>query len=250
MLIVLKEELIGMAKILVVDDEPAILTLLKYNLEQNQFEVVTAIDGEAALDQMRQQNFDVMILDIMLPKISGIVLTQHLRAQSDLTPILMLTALDSENDTIQGLEAGADDYLPKPFKTRELIARVRALLRRTKDAEVSKQHAEMTVTQWLTVGNLKIDVKQQLVYKKNQLLRLTPKELALLIYMVEHANRVLSRAEIARGAWGIQVDGLDTRMIDMHVANLRDKLEEQPKTPKILKTVRGVGYRFEMKNEK
>ncbi|MFL1696458.1 response regulator transcription factor [Weissella kandleri] len=239
-----------MAKILVVDDEPSILTLLKYNLEQNQFEVMTAIDGETALAQLRQQIFDIIILDIMLPKVSGIVVTQQLRAQGDLTPILMLTALDSENDTVQGLEAGADDYLPKPFKTRELIARVRSLLRRTRDSAISKQHVEMATTQWLTVGHLKIDVKQQMVYKQNQLLRLTPKELALLIYMVEHANRVLSRAEIARGAWGIQVDGLDTRMIDMHIANLRDKLEDQPKSPQILKTVRGVGYRFEIKNEK
>lgn len=239
-----------MAKILVVDDEPSILTLLKYNLEQNQFEVMTAIDGETALAQLRQQIFDIIILDIMLPKVSGIVVTQQLRAQGDLTPILMLTALDSENDTVQGLEAGADDYLPKPFKTRELIARVRSLLRRTRDSAISKQHVEMATTQWLTVGHLKIDVKQQMVYKQNQLLRLTPKELSLLIYMVEHANRVLSRAEIARGAWGIQVDGLDTRMIDMHIANLRDKLEDQPKSPQILKTVRGVGYRFEIKNEK
>ena len=230
-----------MTTVLVVDDEPSLVTLLTYNLKKSGFDVVSATDGPSAITTLAEQPIDIMLLDVMLPGKSGVEVTRELRAEKNRIPIIMLTALDEEVDKILGLEIGADDYVTKPFSPREVIARVRAVLRRF-DVTTPENKSENKTKQF---GNIKIDFDKMVVQRDGEVINLTPKEYELLAYMAEREGRVLSRETILHGVWGYEFTGPDTRMVDMHLSHLRDKIENDPKHPVHLKTVRGFGYRFD-----
>ncbi|WP_258088236.1 response regulator transcription factor [Weissella fangxianensis] len=232
-----------MTKVLVVDDEPSLQTLLTYNLKKSGLDVVSAEDGQQALDIIHEQKIDIVLLDIMLPAKSGVDVTRELRAEKNQIPIIMLTALDDEIDKVVGLEIGADDYVTKPFSPREVIARVHAVLRRF--GQKTQAPKEESVKHNQSYGRLTIDFNKMVVQFDDEIVKLTPKEYELLAYMAEREGRVLSRETILDGVWGYEFSGPDTRMVDMHLSHLRDKIELDPKHPIYLKTVRGFGYRFD-----
>lgn len=235
-----------MTKILVVDDEPSLVTLLSYNLEKNGFEVITATDGNQAIERVVVDKPDLVLLDVMLPGKSGTDVLRELRQEKNNVPIILVTAVDDEVDKILGLEIGADDYVTKPFSPREVIARLRAVMRRYEiGGDANRASGQATADRILTTGRITIDLDKLVVQKAGELVKLTPKEFELLAYMADRAGRVLDRETILHGVWGFEYSGPDTRMVDMHLSHLRDKLEDNPKDPQILKTVRGFGYRFE-----
>ncbi|MDF8374433.1 response regulator transcription factor [Weissella paramesenteroides] len=236
-----------MTKVLVVDDEPSLQTLLTYNLKKSGFDVVSAVDGKQALDIIHEQKIDIALLDIMLPEESGVDVTRELRAEKNQIPIIMLTALDDEIDKVVGLEIGADDYVTKPFSPREVIARVHAVLRRF--SQKTQTEKEQSVKHSQSYGRLTIDFDKMVVQFDGEIVKLTPKEYELLAYMAEREGRVLSRETILDGVWGYEFSGPDTRMVDMHLSHLRDKIELDPKHPVYLKTVRGFGYRFDRSHD-
>jgi DNA-binding response OmpR family regulator len=220
--------------VLVVDDEPTLVATLRYNLEREGYKVVAAGDGEKAISLARAERPDLMILDLMLPAVDGLEVCRILRREMNV-PIMMLTARAAEVDKVVGLEIGADDYVTKPFSTRELLARVRALLRRTavpSDEEV------------MVSGDLRVDMKRREVTRNDRPLELKPKEMELLIYFVRNKGRAFTREQLLREVWGYDFYG-DSRTVDVHVSWLRQKIEEQPGKPVRILTVRGVGYRFE-----
>ncbi|KRM20673.1 response regulator transcription factor [Latilactobacillus graminis] len=230
-----------MKTILVVDDEPAILTLLRYNLEQEHFKVRTATDGAQAVTMVLQQPFDFIILDLMLPKLDGIAVTKKIREAKLKTPIMILTAKDSETDKIVGLEVGADDYVTKPFSPREIIARIRAIERRTvHPVGESETHLDEIVQ----VGELSVDEGEVVAKKGTRKLHLTPKEFELLVYFMHRINKVQSREKLLNAVWGFDYPA-ETRMVDIQVSHLREKIETDPRHPSYLKTVRGFGYQLE-----
>lgn len=224
-------------KILVVDDEHSIVELLKYNLENSGYEVKEAYDGEEALNMVSQERFDLIILDLMLPKIDGIEVCKRLKEEYFHIPIIMLTAKSSEADKVLGLNIGADDYITKPFSVKELIARVNALLRRI--GEMEKQNDREIIN----IGKLKIDLERHEVEKNGKLLDLTLKEFELLRILVENKGKVLSRNILLDRVWGYDFYG-ETRTVDVHIRNLRKKIEDDDKNPQYIETVRGVGYRI------
>jgi DNA-binding response OmpR family regulator len=226
-----------MKTILVVDDEPTLVATLRYNLERESFHVLTADDGEAALETARAARPDLVVLDLMLPGLSGLEVCRILRKETSV-PIIMLTAKDAEIDKVVGLEIGADDYVTKPFGMPELLARVRALLRR------AEQAAEEATTEAVESGDLRVDLTRREVYRGEQPLRLKPKELDLLLFFMRHRGRAFSREELLNHVWGYEFAG-DTRTVDVHVRWLRQKVESDPGHPVRLITVRSVGYRFE-----
>jgi two-component system alkaline phosphatase synthesis response regulator PhoP len=230
-------------RILVVDDEPAILTLLKYNLTQEGYEVTTAQDGQEALNLAFNQQFDFIILDLMLPHIDGLEITRRLRIEKIKTPIMILTAKDSETDKIVGLEIGADDYVTKPFSPREIIARIKAIKRRLNKGEPDKAAQS---ERYITVGDLTIDQDQMIATKNGKNLLLTPKEYKLLAYLMHRPGRVLSREALLNGVWGFDY-AAESRMVDIQISHLRDKVEADPKQAQFIKTVRGFGYKLEVK---
>ena len=220
--------------VLVVDDEPTLVAALKYNLEREGYRVLTAADGGAALDVARSRRPDLLVLDLMLPVMDGLEVCRALRREMSV-PILMLTAKGEEIDKVVGLEIGADDYVTKPFGMRELLARVRALLRR----------AEPTAeTEVLATGDLEIDLKRREARRDGRPLELKPKELELLLYFVRNRGRAFTREQLLRDVWGYDFLG-DSRTVDVHIRWLRQKIEAEPAKPVRLITVRGVGYRFE-----
>ncbi len=223
-------------KILVVDDEPTLVATLKYNLERESFRVVTASDGEAALTQTRTSSPDLVILDLMLPGLGGLEVARILRKETQV-PILMLTAKGTETDKVLGLEIGADDYVTKPFAMAELMARVRALLRRAGPEQGSELKN-------LRSGDIEIDILRREVRKGNDLLRLKPKEFDLLLFFVRNPSRVFTREQLLNQIWGYEFAG-DTRTVDVHVRWLRQKIEDSPSQPRRVVTVRGTGYMFE-----
>nr|WP_308791832.1 response regulator transcription factor [Thermanaeromonas sp. C210] len=223
------------AKILVVDDEPAILELVTYNLEQAGFTTITAADGETALKLVETEKPDLVILDVMLPRIDGFDVCRILRARTAV-PILMLTARREEVDRVLGLELGADDYLTKPFSPRELVARVRAILRRV--AERTRQPGGRVV-----VGDLVINPDSHEVKVRGKPVDLTLKEYQLLKFLAENPGRVFTREALLDRLWEGDYYG-DTRTIDVHIRHLREKIEEDPGNPRYILTVRGVGYKF------
>lgn len=236
-----------MKKVLVVDDDQAILTLLKYNLTKEGYEVETAIDGQEALDTALSVSFDFILLDIMLPKLDGIEVTKKLRQEKVTTPIIMLTARDEETDKIIGLELGADDYITKPFSPREVIARLKAIGRRVTPANDRAQSDDSQENEELyTFQDFSIDLTNYTVTVGDQKISLTPKEFELLAYFVKRPDRVLSRENLLNGVWGYDYVG-QTRMVDMHVSHLREKIEKDPSHPTNIQTVRGFGYKFEGK---
>ncbi|GAB7388615.1 two-component system response regulator PhoP [Bacillaceae bacterium] len=233
-----------MSKILVVDDETSIVTLLQFNLEQAGFTVVTAMDGKAGLELVRKENPDLIILDLMLPGIDGMEICKWLRQEKIMTPIMMLTAKDDELDKILGLELGADDYMTKPFSPREVVARVKAILRRTKGDEQHKFRSGRGDEQVVVVGDLKIFPEKYEATFKERRLELTPKEFELLLYLAENLGKVLTRDQLLNAVWNYDFVG-DSRIVDVHVSHLREKIEEDTKQPRYIKTVRGLGYKME-----
>jgi DNA-binding response OmpR family regulator len=231
-------------KVLVVEDEPTLLETLEYNLSHQDYDVLTAADGHQALEVAREEQPDLMILDLMLPGIDGIEVCRILRQEMNL-PILMLTARDEEVDKVVGLEVGADDYMTKPFSMRELIARVKALLRRERlIREAMASDDGVSGEQALTFGDLRIDASRREVTRDGENLHLKPREYELLAFLARHRGMVLSRDLILERVWGWDYDG-GSRTVDVHVHWLREKIEPDPKNPTRIVTVRGVGYRFE-----
>lgn len=232
-----------MKKILVVDDEHSIVTLLQYNLEQVGFRVITANDGQIAYQLGLEEELDMIILDLMLPKMDGIEVCKKLREKQVQTPILMLTAKDDEFDKVLGLELGADDYMTKPFSPREVVARVKAILRRTHPPILSSQPIENDENK-LSIGELVIYPEKFEAYIHQQQLELTPKEFELLLYLVENKGKVLTREVLLNAVWNYDFVG-DTRIVDVHISHLRDKIEHNSRKPVYIKTIRGLGYKLE-----
>ncbi len=231
-------------KILVVDDEVYLQEALTYSLEKEGYVVTVAGDGITALEIARADPPDLVILDIMLPGIDGFEVCRILRQESNM-PVLMLTARDDEIDRVVGLEVGADDYLPKPFSMRELIARVRALLRRVRmiREEVSAASQEETV-QVMTFDNMEIDLSRRELRVNGKVIPCKPREFDLLTFLGQHKGRVLTREVILDRVWGWGFVG-DSRTLDVHIRWLRKKIEPDPDNPVRIITVRGAGYRFE-----
>lgn len=225
-------------KILVVEDDKTLLDVLKYNLTKEGYDVVTATDGAQALEIARSQKPELIVLDIMLPELSGLEVCRILRKDTTV-PILMLTAKGDEVDKIVGLEVGADDYMTKPFSMRELLARIRAMLRRAK-MTVSKPPEGAT----FNVGNLEIDIPRRRATLGGMLLDLTQKEFDLLTFLAGNRGLVLSRERLLEKVWGYDYAG-GTRTVDVHIRWLREKIETIPAKPERLITVRGVGYKLE-----
>jgi DNA-binding response OmpR family regulator len=232
-------------KVLVVEDEPTLLETLEYNLNRQGYDVCTADDGPAALDAARREKPDLIVLDVMLPKLDGFEVCRILR-QETTVPILMLTAKDDEVDKVVGLEVGADDYLTKPFSMRELVARIKALLRRTRfmQEEMAAHTADEAESERLAFGDLIINHTRREVLRQGETLHLKPKEYDLLLFLARNRGAVLSRDLILERVWGWDYSG-GSRTVDVHVRWLREKIELEPANPRRIITVRGVGYRFE-----
>jgi len=231
--------------ILVVEDELALRETLTYNLKKDGFIVESVGDGRAALESARKLKPDLIILDIMLPELDGFEVARIVRKEMT-TPILMLTARDDEIDRVVGLEVGADDYLTKPFSMRELMARVKAQLRRTRllQEELSKSGTGQTKQEKLTFDNLVINLTRREVILDGDPIQFKPQEYELLVFFAEHKGQMLSREFILERVWGWDFIG-DSRTVDVHVRWLRQKIEDDPSSPTRIITVRGGGYRFE-----
>ncbi|MFY9189492.1 MAG: response regulator YycF [bacterium] len=224
-------------KILVVDDEEPIADILEFNLNKDGYQVEVAFDGEQALAKAHSFQPDLVILDIMLPKLDGWQVCQRLRQESTV-PIIMLTAKDEETDKVLGLELGADDYVTKPFSPRELLARVRALLRRVQSYRDLEEQAEQ-----ITFGDLVMDLESYQVTKRGQVIELTVREFELLKFLALSPGRVFSRETLLERVWGYDFYG-DIRTVDVTVRRLREKIEDDPGNPTLVLTRRGVGYLF------
>lgn len=224
-------------KILIVDDEPSIVTLLTYNLEHAGFQTESARDGEEAINKVLNNEFDFIVLDLMLPKMDGMAVCKYLRQNQINTPILMLTARGEESSKIEGLELGADDYLIKPFSPKEVIARIKAILRRTSRSSF-KQY------DMLRVGSLSIYPEKHEAMIDDELLSFTRKEFELLLYLTKHLGKVISRSVLLSEVWNYDM-ALDTRIVDVHISRIREKIEENTKQPTYIKTMRGLGYKME-----
>ncbi|GAA1413653.1 DNA-binding response regulator [Glutamicibacter uratoxydans] len=219
------------ARILVVDDDEALSEMIGIVLQNDGFDASFCYDGSGALEAFREANPDLVLLDLMLPGIDGIEVCKQIRAESDV-PVVMLTAKSDTADVVRGLESGADDYVPKPFKPAELVARVRARLR------PSETHAAET----LQVGEVSIDVAGHRVTRSGQVVSLTPLEFDLLVTMARKPWQVFSREQLLEAVWGYR-HAADTRLVNVHVQRLRSKIEVDPEKPAIIQTVRGVGYK-------
>lgn len=230
-------------RVLVVEDDVAIREALEFNLVREGYQVETVGDGVAALAAIRKNMPDLLVLDLMLPEMDGFDVTRTLRQESNI-PILMLTARDDEIDRVLGLELGADDYLTKPFSMRELLARVKAMLRRVRMGVEDSQSKNQTGSQIVTTGNIEIDAIRHEVRMDGEVLELKPKEYDLLAFLVQHTGQVLSRDQLLEDVWGWEFTG-GSRTVDVHVRWLRSKIEPNPDEPTRIVTVRGVGYRFE-----
>lgn len=223
------------ARILLVDDEQGILDAVGYTLRQEGFDVVTATDGETALQLARARPFDIVVLDVMMPGVSGMDVCRTLRAESAV-PIILLTARDSELDRVLGLELGADDYVTKPFSTPELVSRIRALLRRRELDQTTKAAV-------VQLGGIKLDLARHVVEADGEPVQLTPSEFRVLTLLAEEPGRVFTRRQIMEHLWQSPYVG-DERASDVHVSNLRRKIERDAANPERIVTVRGVGYKL------
>ena len=224
-----------MSKVLVVDDEKLIVKGIKFSLEQDGYNVSCAYDGEEALKSIEDNDYDIVLLDVMLPKMDGFEVCKTVREFSNV-PIIMLTAKDGDMDKILGLEYGADDYITKPFNILEVKARIKAMLRRNR-----KNTEEPTGV--IVKGDLKLDVDARRVFIKDMEVNLTAKEFDLLELLVNNPNKVYSREQLLSVVWGYEYPG-DVRTVDVHVRRLREKIEENPKEPRFVNTKWGVGYYF------
>ena len=231
-------------KILVVDDEASIRRILETRLKMAGYNVVTAEAGEEAVELFNKTNPDIVILDVMMPKMDGYGVTREIRRVSDI-PIIILTALGDVSERITGLELGADDYVIKPFSPKELEARVKAVLRRTVNKDITIP-AGKTTKNVITTGNIKIDTARRQVYRKNERIRLTGMEFSLLELLVNNSGTAYSRNEILQHVWAYPPDHrIDTRVVDVHISRLRSKLETDPANPELILTARGIGYMFQ-----
>jgi len=226
----------GSARILLVDDEQSIQTLLSYPLRKDGYHVTSALDGSEALQRFEEGRFDLVILDLMLPRLDGVEVCRQLRSRSQV-PIIMLTAKGSETDKVAGLEVGADDYITKPFSMREFRSRVKAALRR------SRMGGETVEEESIECGELTIDFDRRMVTLREQEVRVTYVEFEILGALARSPGRVLTRETLLEHVWG-DSEYRDPRTVDVHIRHLREKLESDPKQPEFLFTVRGVGYRF------
>ena len=226
-----------MAKILVVDDEKLIVKGIRFSLMQEQWEVDTAYDGEEALKMARETEYDTVLLDIMLPKISGLEVCQQIREFSNM-PIIMLTAKSEDMDKILGLEYGADDYITKPFNILEVKARMKAIMRRN-----HRKTPEAPKTGVIVSGDLRLDTENERVFVKNREINVTAREFDVLHLLVTNPNKVYSREKLLSVIWGSDYPG-DARTVDVHIRRLREKIEENPSVPKYVQTKWGVGYYY------
>ena len=228
-----------MKRVLVVDDEKLIVKGLKFSLEQDDMEVDTAYDGEEAVEKAREKEYDIILLDIMLPKYSGLEVCQMVREFSDV-PIIMLTAKGEDMDKILGLEYGADDYITKPFNILEVKARIKAILRRNQKNVNQKQQQSNVIEK----KGLRIECDSRRVYIRGKEVNLTAKEFDLVFLLVSNPNRVFARGELLETIWGATYPG-DARTVDVHVRRLREKIEDYPADPEFIHTKWGVGYYFQ-----
>ncbi|MBU5265600.1 response regulator transcription factor [Virgibacillus proomii] len=224
-------------KILIVDDEKSIVTLLKFNIEKAGFVTDVAYDGSQAVQKAESNSYDLIVLDLMLPEMDGMDVCRYLRNNQINTPILMLTAKDEEFDKVLGLELGADDYLTKPFSPKEVIARIKAILRRSKRVEKSN-------FSYIQVGDITVFPERYEAEMKGKVITFTRKEFELLYYLAKNKGKVISRDQLLSGVWDYDFVG-DTRIVDVHISHLRDKIEPDSKKPVYIKTVRGLGYKLE-----
>lgn len=225
-----------MPKIMVVEDEPSLVDALEFGLTAEGFDVVTSSDGLESLDVYAREHPDLVLLDVMLPGMSGTEVCKRLRADSQV-PIIMLTAKDAEIDRVVGLELGADDYVTKPFSMRELGARIRAVLRRGRgDGDPGRSDVP-------DIGGVRVDTERHEVSVRGRLVEIPPKEFALLELLVRNAGRVLTRDVLIDRIWGADYVG-DTKTLDVHIKRLRSRIEARPHEPELIRTVRGVGYKF------
>ncbi|MGX7395068.1 response regulator transcription factor [Carnobacterium mobile] len=235
-----------MKKVLIVDDEQSILTLLAFNLEKEGYQVQTALDGLTGYSLALANTYDFIILDLMLPSMDGMEVCKKLRQEKNNTPIMILTAKDDELDKIIGLELGADDYMTKPFSPREVLARMKAIMRRIQPHPVKSDSVEdIENNEKIEVGEICIFPDQYKVMVRNQPIEVTPKEFELLLYMAKRINRILSREQLLNAIWNFDYTG-ETRIVDVHISHLREKIEIDTKNPVYIRTVRGFGYKFEV----
>ncbi|NTZ17842.1 response regulator transcription factor [Paenibacillus sp. JMULE4] len=224
-------------KILVVDDEPSISMLIEFNLKLVGYDVHCVYDGESVFSTIKEYRPDLIVLDLMLPKVDGFQVCRRLRSQNNLVPIIMLTAMHDLSDKIAGLDNGADDYMTKPFSPQELISRIQAILRRS---QLLPSAGEDTP---VTIGEIEILPEQREVKVRDEFIELTPKEFDLLLFLCKHRGKVLSRQQLLHGVWDYHFLG-DTRIVDVHISHLRDKIENQARNPEYIVTIRNVGYKL------
>lgn len=225
-----------MTRVLLVEDEPSMQLGLKDNLELESYQVDLAGDGETGLEKIVSNGYDLVLLDVMLPRLSGFDVCKRARAAGVTTPIILLTARGEEIDKILGLELGADDYITKPFSVRELLARVKALLRRSGGGAAKESHAH-------TIGRLKIDFSTFQAFEKDTEIRLSHKEFEILSYLYQNRNKVVSRYDLLENVWGYE-EQPTTRTVDNFIVRLRQKTEVNPNQPKVILTVHGLGYKM------
>ena len=230
-------------KVLLVEDEKSIADGIIYNLKNEGLKVTHVDDGKIAIDIFNEEHFDLIILDIMLPEVSGLEICKAIRKSSNV-PIIMLTAKDDENDKISGLEMGADDYITKPFSVKELISRVKAVLRRTKNSELLRGIDEdLNFAKEITIGNIAMSPLRYEAKVDNEIIELRPREFELLYYLCENAGNIVSRDKLFSKVWGYSFAG-NSKTLDVHIQRIRERIEVNPKSPKRLITIRGVGYKL------
>ena len=230
-------------KVLLVEDEKSIADGIIYNLKNEGLKVTHVDDGKIAIDIFNEEHFDLIILDIMLPEVSGLEICKAIRKSSNV-PIIMLTAKDDENDKISGLEMGADDYITKPFSVKELISRVKAVLRRTKNSELIRGIDEdLNFAKEITIGNIAMSPLRYEAKVDNEIIELRPREFELLYYLCENAGNIVSRDKLFSKVWGYSFAG-NSKTLDVHIQRIRERIEVNPKSPKRLVTIRGVGYKL------
>ena len=237
-----KERDDNMKKILIIEDEQSILKLLSYNLEQEGYDVEFSMDGQEGLDMALENTYDMILLDLMLPSRDGMDICRTIRQEKIEVPIIMLTAKDTEIDKILGLEIGADDYITKPFSPREVVARIKAILRRYKQSKSSK--TLRNDEEVFAVGEIIIYPEKYEVFVRDELIELTPKEFELLLYLSRRIGRILSREQLLNAIWNYDFAG-ETRIVDVHISHLREKIEKDTKKPEYIVTARGFGYKLE-----
>jgi DNA-binding response OmpR family regulator len=230
-------------KVLLVEDEKSIADGIIYNLKNEGLKVTHVDEGKIALDIFDEEHFDLLILDIMLPEVSGLEICQSIRKSSNV-PIIMLTAKDDENDKIRGLEMGADDYITKPFSVKELISRIKAVLRRTKNSELlNGLDEDINSVKEIKIGNIVMNPLRYEARIDDEIIELRPREFELLYYLCENAGNIVSRDKLFSKVWGYSFAG-NSKTLDVHIQRIRERIEVNPKSPQRLTTIRGVGYKL------